>query len=131
MDDNEQFLPPSPLDIIDPSHELVSLEIPESPGGDAKYARDSIISAIQDGQNAIRELAGFASQSQDNKDYIALSRLLNSVVIASKTLMEIHEKNKKLTEEPEDKEKNPKTVNNNLFVGTTADLLRNIKRENE
>jgi hypothetical protein len=84
------------------------------------------------GEIALQELAQIASSSQHPRAYEVVSTLMGQIVNANKQLLEIE----KLKLEIE-KEKNggqveeAKVVNNNLFVGSTAELLEQLKSKKE
>lgn len=74
---------------------------------------------------AIQELAGVAYNSQHPRAYEVLSTLMGQIVNANKTLLEIE----KLKLEIEEKRNDPKeqnVTNNNLFVGSTTELLKKL-----
>ena len=74
---------------------------------------------------AIQELAGVAYSSQHPRAYEVLSTLMGQIVNANKTLLEIE----KLKLEIEEKRNDPKeqnVTNNNLFVGSTTELLKKL-----
>ena len=92
----------------------------------------NIRSAADVGEMALQELAQIASVSQHPRAFEVVSTMIGQIVNANKQLLEIE----KLKLEIE-KEKNggqvedPKVVNNNLFVGSTAELLEQLKGKKE
>lgn len=90
---------------------------------DFEYARGNLIAAIEKGQEALTDVVDIASQTQRASSFEAVSSLLNSVVAANKELLELSKKKKEIEKD----DSNPSTVNNNLFVGSTAELLKLIK----
>lgn len=101
-------------------------EITES---DVKYSHDNIMNMIEIGRTAISELSNIASQGQQPLAYEVLASLMKVQLAANKDLLNIHKMNKELTNVKED---SPKTVNQNLFVGSTAemaDMLKKIKKD--
>ena len=92
----------------------------------------NIRSAADVGEMALQELAQIASASQHPRALEVVSTMIGQIVNANKQLLEIE----KLKLEIE-KEKNggqvedPKVVNNNLFVGSTAELLEQLKGKKE
>lgn len=80
------------------------------------------------GEMAIAELAQIASSSQHPRAYEVFSTLMGQIVNANKQLLEIE----KLKLEIEEKKNggtqdDVKVVTNNLFVGSTAELLEQLK----
>lgn len=94
--------------------------------------QSNIRNAADVGEIALQELAQIASSSQHPRAYEVVSTLMGQIVNANKQLLEIE----KLKLEIE-KEKNggqveeAKVVNNNLFVGSTAELLEQLKGKKE
>jgi len=94
--------------------------------------QSNIRNAADVGEIALQELAQIASSSQHPRAYEVVSTLMGQIVNANKQLLEIE----KLKLEIE-KEKNggqveeAKVVNNNLFVGSTAELLEQLKSKKE
>jgi hypothetical protein len=97
---------------------------PEDPTikNDFDYARENLMDVIEKGQEALFDLMDVARQSQHPRAYEVLSTMMNTLVGANKDLLELQSKKKKLLEvEPE---ANNQQVTNNLFVGSTAELLK-------
>lgn len=99
---------------------------------DAAYASAKIKTMINHAQNAVADLASLAKQSDSPRAYEVLATVIKTVVDAAKDVAAIEEKKLKSTPKSDDREA-PTTVNNNLFVGTTADLAKIIRgiRENK
>jgi hypothetical protein len=89
---------------------------------DFDYARENLMDVIGKGQEALFDLMDVARQSQHPRAYEVLSTLMNTMVGASKDLLELQAKKKKLLEE--DPAANNQQVTNNLFVGSTAELQK-------
>ena len=89
---------------------------------DFDYARENLYDVIEKGQEALFDMMDVAKQSQHPRAYEVLSGMINTLVSANKDLLDLHKKKKELFKTEED----PKTINNNLFVGSTADLQKLI-----
>ena len=94
---------------------------------DFEYARGNLISAIEKGQEALTGILDVASMSQNPRSYEVVATLLKTVADANKDLLELQNRKMDLTGVGP----NPTTVNNNLFVGSTAELQQLIKKNNE
>jgi hypothetical protein len=94
---------------------------------DFEYARGNLISAIEKGQEALSGILDVAAQSQHPRSYEVVATLLKAVSDANKDLLELQKRRGDLTGE----KASPTTVNNNLFVGSTAELQQLIKKQNE
>lgn len=91
---------------------------------DFEYARGNMIAAIEKGQEALSGIVDVAGMSQHPRSYEVVATLVKAVADANKDLLELSKKRKEL-EKTEDG--GPKTVNNNLYLGSTADLLKLLK----
>lgn len=90
---------------------------------DYDYARGNLIAAIEKGQEALSGVVDVAERSQHPRSYEVVATLVTAVSNASKDLLELSKKKKELT----GSSSGPTTVNNNLFVGSTAELLKLLK----
>ena len=91
---------------------------------DFEFARENLMDVINKGQEALFDLMDVARQSQHPRAYEVLSTMMNTMVGASKDLLDLQAKKKKILEE--DPDASPQQVTNNLFVGSTADLQKMI-----
>jgi len=92
---------------------------------DFDFARENMMEVMNKGQEALFELMDVAKQSQHPRAYEVLSTMMNTMLNASKDLMDLQAKKKKLLED--DPEATPNSVTNNLFVGSTAELQKYLK----
>jgi hypothetical protein len=92
--------------------------------------KDYSYDVIEKGQEALFDMLDVAKQSQHPRAYEVLSGLINTLVAANKDLVDLQKKKKDLFKQEEAKEKT--VTNNNLFVGSTAELQKLIqnKRDN-
>ena len=92
---------------------------------DYEYTRGNLYSIIEKGQEAINGILELAQESEMPRAYEVAGQLVKSVSDATDKLMDLQ---KKLMEvEEETVQKGPNTVNNALFVGSTAELAKLIK----
>lgn len=94
---------------------------------DFEYARENMMEVINKGQEALFDLMDVARQSQHPRAYEVLATMMNTMVGASKDLLDLQAKKKKILEE--DPSASPQQVTNNLFVGSTADLQKYLKQQ--
>jgi|TARA_R110000851_G_scaffold141324_2_gene279216 hypothetical protein len=95
-------------------------------------ARQNIHDMINASKEAIDLLAGFAERSQQPRAFEVLGKLIETNVKANKDLLELQEKIRQIKELDITPEGKAKTINNNLFVGSTTELqkiLKNMKNE--
>ena len=95
---------------------------------DYEYTRGNLYSIIEKGQEAIDGILELAQESEQPRAYEVAGQLIKSVSDATDKLMDLQKKLKDVN--AEDEKKGPTTVNNALFVGSTADLAKLIKSEN-
>lgn len=88
---------------------------------DFKKARANIHELIDNGKDAMDKLAQIADSSQHPRAYEVLSKLMETMLQANRDLMELQTKVREIdaVDRPIN---NAKTINNNLFVGSTAEL---------
>jgi hypothetical protein len=94
---------------------------------DFTYARENLYDVINKGQEALFDMLDVAKQSQHPRAYEVLSGLINTLVAANKDLLDLQKKKKELFKQEEKKQT---VTNNNLFVGSTAELQKLIKERN-
>ena len=92
---------------------------------DYEYTRGNLYSIIEKGQEAINGILELAQESEMPRAYEVAGQLIKSVSDATDKLMDLQKKLKDVEEETQTK--GPSTVNNALFVGSTAELAKMIK----
>ncbi len=92
---------------------------------DYEYTRGNLYSIIEKGQEAINGILELAQESEMPRAYEVAGQLIKSVSDATDKLMDLQKKLKDVNEEKESK--GPTTVNNALFVGSTAELSKLLK----
>ena len=92
---------------------------------DYDYTRGNLYSIIEKGQEAIDGILELAQESEMPRAYEVAGQLIKSVSDATDKLMDLQKKLKDVNEEQQSK--GPNTVNNALFVGSTAELAKLIK----
>ena len=96
---------------------------------DYKYTRGQLYSIIEKGQEAINGILELAQESEMPRAYEVAGQLIKNVADATDKLMDLQKKLKDVNEEKETK--GPTTVNNSLFVGSTAELQKFLKQNDE
>ena len=92
---------------------------------DYEYTRGNLYSIIEKGQEAINGILELVQESEMPRAYEVAGQLIKSVSDATDKLMDLQKKLKDVEEET--KVKGPSTVNNALFVGSTAELQKLLK----
>lgn len=92
---------------------------------DYEYTRGNLYSIIEKGQEAINGILELAQESEMPRAYEVAGQLIKNVADATDKLMDLQKKLKDIEEEKVGK--SPTTVNNALFVGSTAELAKLLK----
>ena len=95
---------------------------------DYEYTRGNLYSIIEKGQEAIDGILELAQDSEMPRAYEVAGQLIKSVSDATDKLMDLR---KKLKDVEEESTRKPTTVNNALFVGSTADLAKLLKQNGD
>jgi hypothetical protein len=95
---------------------------------DYEYTRGNLYSLIEKGQEAINGILELAQESEMPRAYEVAGQLIKNVADATDKLMDLQ---KKLKDIEEEKPKGPTTVNNALFVGSTAELAKLLKQQSQ
>ena len=95
---------------------------------DYDYTRGNLYSIIEKGQEAIDGILELAQETEQPRAYEVAGQLIKSVSDATDKLIDLQ---KKLKDVEEEKTKTTNVTNNALFVGSTADLAKLIKQQNQ
>lgn len=106
--------------------EIVDINPQTTTSQDFDYARGNLIAAIEKGQEALSDVVQVAGMTQSARSFEAVASILNAVTTANEKLLDLSKKKKEI--EAAD---GPSTINNNLFVGSTAELLKLIKNDDK
>lgn len=93
---------------------------------DYQYIRTNLYTITERSIEALNNLVQIADQSQHPRAYEVVALMVNSISSAQKDLMNIHQQKAKI--EGLVSKNSPEVVNNNLFVGNTAQLDEIIKK---
>ena len=92
---------------------------------DYEYTRGQLYSLIEKGQEAIDGIMEISQESGSARAYEVTGQIIKSVADATDKLLDLQ---KKLRDIEEPKEKGPNNVTNALFVGSTAELQKLLKK---
>ena len=92
---------------------------------DYEFARKNLKNILIKGSIALDKMIEVADLSQHPRSYEVVSTLINSLSASNKDLLELTVKKKRI-DKTENKDQ---TVNNNLFIGSTAELQKLLKGE--
>ena len=102
----------------------------ETKDNDFQYARENLYDIIEKGRDAMEELLEIAKAEESPRAFEVFGQLLKSMSDSQETLMDLHQKKQKLENAGNGQEvAKAQNVTNALFVGSTADLLKLVKKE--
>ena len=92
---------------------------------DYSYTRGQLYSLIEKGQEAINGIMEVAGESASPRAYEVAGQLIKSVADTTDKLMDLQ---KKIKDVNEDAPKTNNVTNNALFVGSTSELSKMLKK---
>jgi len=128
FDEIDEFLDIEPVD-DSKNNKVEKIEKKDDPTLDYEYSRGNLYSLIEKGQEAINGILELAQESEMPRAYEVAGQLIKNVADATDKLMDLQKKLKDVNEEKETK--GPTTVNNSLFVGSTAELQKFLKQNDK
>jgi len=93
---------------------------------DYKYQRENFYNLIERGQDAIDGILEVAKQSDHPRAFEVAGNLISQVADVTEKLSRLQNSMKKLKEVPSNA---PKSVTNALYVGSTAELQKLLKKD--
>ena len=93
---------------------------------DYEYSRAQLYSLVEKGQEAIQGALEVAQNTDHPRAYEVAGNLIKNVADITDKLLDAQ---KKLKDIEEEKPKGPSTVNNSVFVGSTAELQKILKQK--
>ena len=120
----DEFLDVEPVDTSN-NNKIEKVEKKEDSTLDYEYSRGNLYSFIEKGQEALNGILEVAQGSDHPRAYEVAGQIIKSVGDTTDKLIDLQAKMKNLKKEDKD---SPKTVNNALFVGSTSDLSKLLKK---
>tara|TARA_B100002019_G_scaffold239684_1_gene215138 strand:+ start:20789 stop:21244 length:456 start_codon:yes stop_codon:yes gene_type:complete len=123
----------APIVEIDASSEIVEEPKKEKPvkkddvTNDYEYTRGNLYSIIEKGQEAINGILELAQETETPRAYEVVGHLIKNVSDATDKLLDLQKKMHELDQDT--KKQAPTTVNNALFVGSTAELSKLLNKK--
>ena len=111
----------------EPKKTEVVVTIPEEPGSseqeeDFQLARTTMRRIIQKTDDTLDEVLELARSNEQSRTCEVAGQLIKTMSEVSRDLLELHKQKKDITGGP--KEEAPRIGNQNVFVGTTQEILR-------
>ena len=92
-----------------------------------EFSQQQYHNIIAKGNEAINELIDIAKADESPRSFEVLGQLMNSLTTTTKELLLLQKTKKEIEKEVKD----PSTVNNSLFIGSTAELQKLLNKKNE
>ena len=105
--------------------EIVKLpERSENIETDYRYARENLYGLVERGQDAIEGILQLSKETEHPRAYEVAGQLIKTVGETEEKLIDLQQKLKKL----EDEEQKVGTQHNHLYVGSTSELQKFLKK---
>ena len=117
---------PTPENVVSKKGKLKKVENNDV-GKDYSYTRGKLYSLIEKGQEAINGIMEVAGESASPRAYEVAGQLIKSVADTTDKLLDLQKKVKDVKEENGSTTNN--VTNNALFVGSTSDLSKILKKQ--
>lgn len=105
--------------VYDESSSVPAIVDPTQVDDDTNQARLGLYDALAKSQSAVEDMVAIAQQSQHPKAYEILNQAIKTMADISMGLVDLQIKKQRLATKND-----TKTINNNLFVGSTAELQK-------
>ena len=105
--------------------EKLTKQTEDDSDSDFQYARENLYNLIERGQDGLDELLEIAKASQHPRAFEVVGQLVDKLTTTNKELLNLHKSKKDIKTE----KGGPTSVNNNLFVGSTAELQKMLRDE--
>lgn len=118
-----EILPPAPV-----AEQSLPTDLPDQ-AEDYRLARTTFRNLISKGNGAIEDLSDLARQSESPRAYEVLATLMKTVNDTTKDLYDLQKKTKDLMKDDKARPQDEQRINveKAVFVGSTAELLRKVK----
>ena len=113
--------------VLNISGELVKKEKPQSPDVEVntkdltteyEFSQEQYHTLLDKGNDALDELLAVAKESENPRAFEVVTQLISGLTNTTKELLVLQKTKKEIEKETKD----PSTVNNSLFIGSTAEL---------
>ena len=94
---------------------------------DFQYARENLYNLIERGTDGLDELLEIAKQSEHPRAFEVVQQTIGQLTTTNKELINLHKTKKDIKAD----KGGPTSVNNNLFVGSTAELQKMLKAKKD
>lgn len=110
---------------------LINRAHDDSATKDFEMARENMHQLINDGKEAMTKLAEIAASSQHPRAFEVYGKLMDTLIHANEKLLDMQEKIRDIQHADSPINEKAKTINQSIFVGSTAELQKMIKDMNK
>jgi len=96
---------------------------------DYEYARNNLRGLIENGKEVMQNIIFVAKESESPRSYEVVGQLIKTLAETNKDLLDLAKKSKELKSEEKENNKGETHIQNALFVGSTAELQKLIKKQ--
>ena len=114
-----------PIEVVEEKKEIV-IPKDKDPDTDFEVGRENLYKLLDKGNEAIDGILSLAKEGEHPRAYEVAGQLIKTVSEVSQNLLDLQEKLKKIKDVPNT---GPKSVTNALFVGSTTELTKLLKRK--
>ena len=118
--------------VLNISGELVKKEKNQSPDVEVntkdltteyEFSQEQYHTLLDKGNDALDELLAVAKESENPRAFEVVTQLISGLTNTTKELLQLQKTKKEIEKDSKD----PSTVNNSLFIGSTAELQKFLK----
>ena len=110
------------LDLV--QHSLVQTVTTDNKNNDYEYSRDTYYELLEKGKDALDTMVEVARESEHPRAYEVLSGMIKNLSDVNDKLMDLNKKVKDLEDDP----KKIENQQNNIFLGSTADIQKLLRQ---
>ena len=120
--------------VLNISGELVKKEKNQSPDVEVntkdltteyEFSQEQYHTLIDKGNEALEELLAVAKESENPRAFEVVTQLISGLTNTTKELLQLQKTKKEIEKDSKD----PSTVNNSLFIGSTAELQKLLTKK--
>jgi hypothetical protein len=116
--------------ISDKSDKSITIHQDESQNPDADYSRANYYNLIEKGNEALDGILEVAKESQHPRAYEVAANMIKNLSDVTEKLMILQKQQKELNDQEQPTQQNI-SVDKAVFIGSTAELLRQLKNESD
>ena len=120
----EQILAPAPIK----KQEIAVVPESNDPQDDFEHGRANLYKLIEKGNEAVDGILSLAKESEHPRTYEVAGQLIQTVSQVSQDLLRLQQNLRRLKEVPNT---GPKNVTNALYIGSTNELQKLLKKNNK